>query len=340
MRTIELNNVLGTRIYLDGRLEDLTELLGGRPAVMITDTHVAKLLEVRLPKWSTYTVMPGEHSKSLREASEIYRWLQNHDQDRDTVIVGVGGGVVCDLAGFVAATYMRGLPLILVPTTLLAQVDASVGGKNAVNLDGFKNIVGTFYQPESILCDYSVLHTLPIEEVRGGIAEMIKHSMIADKTMFDYFKEQSKALLALDDGVIRELIPWSIQIKKDFIEADLYDHSIRRTLNFGHTWGHAVEAVTGMHHGLCVAIGMYFATRFAVQKGYCDSSLLTELGELLVQYGLPTATTVLPWVVFEAMKRDKKRSSSNIHFILPRDIGTTEIVDVSLDELKSFLKTL
>ena len=340
METIHLNNEVGTTIYLDARLEKLTELLGQRQAVLVADAHVAKLLEGRLPKLLTYTVVPGEHSKSLREASEIYRWLQNNGIDRDTVLVGLGGGVVNDLAGFVAATYMRGVPLVLIPTTLLAQVDASVGGKNAVNLDGFKNIVGTFYQPQAILCDYSLLNTLPAEEIRGGIAEMIKHCMIADKPMFDYFRNNSEALLKCDASVMREVIPWSIRIKKDFIEADLFDHGIRRILNFGHTWGHAVEAVTGIHHGLAVSIGMCFATRFAVHKGYCCPDLLSSLESLLIQFGLPTQTNVLPWVIFEAMKRDKKRSSSDIHFILPREVGITEIVDIPIEDLKIFIKTL
>lgn len=340
METIHLDNEIQTDIFLGHCLKELKTFLTGRQAVLITDAHVAQLLGDQLPKLLTYTIVPGEHSKSLREASEIYRWLQNNGIDRDTVIVGLGGGVVCDLAGFVAATYMRGVPLILIPTTLLAQVDASIGGKNAVNLDGFKNIVGTFYQPEVILCDYSLLQTLPPEEVRGGVAEMIKHCMIADADMFDYFSTHSEKILSLTPDVIEQIIPWSIQIKKAFIESDLLDHGIRRTLNFGHTWGHAVEAVTGIHHGLAVAIGMSFATRFAVHKGVCQTELLTKLENLLQKFGLPTHTNVLPWVIFEAMKRDKKRSASNIHFILPREVGVTEIVDVSIEELKDFIKTL
>ena len=340
METICLNNEVATAIYLEGNLERLPKILGKRNAVLIADEHVATLLKERLPKLLTYTVASGEHSKSLREASEIYRWLQNNGIDRDTVLVGLGGGVVCDLSGFVAATYMRGIPLVLIPTTLLAQVDASVGGKNAVNLDGFKNIVGTFYQPEAILCDYSLLNTLPLEEIRGGVAEMIKHCMIADATMFDYFHAHAESILRLDPEVVREIIPWSIRIKKNFIEADLFDHGIRRILNFGHTWGHAVESVTGIHHGLAVAIGMCFATRFAVHKGYCDAELLAALESLLIQFGLPTRSDVLPWVVFEAMKRDKKRSASDIHFILPETVGLTTVVDVSIEELKSFIKTL
>lgn len=338
METMNLGNEVNTTIYTDASLELVGELLGARRAVLIVDAEVYPRLKTRLPKALVYSVTPGEHSKSMRQAAEVYRWLQNNGIDRDTVLVGVGGGVISDLTGFVAATYLRGVSLILVPTTVLAQVDAAIGGKNAVNLDGFKNIIGTIYQPEAIVCDYSVLESLPIEEVRGGVAEMIKHCMIADREQFDYFATHAEEILTLRREAIQTIIPWSIRIKKEFIEADVFDRSVRRILNFGHTWGHAVEAVTGLHHGHAVAVGMCFATRLAVHKGLCAPEVLEALEGLLTRFGLPIETKVLPWVIFEAMKRDKKRSAGNIHFILPRAIGKTEIVDISLDELKAFIK--
>lgn len=340
MNTIQLNNEVGTTIYTDTDLSTLTAILNEARAILIIDEKVAQILQPQLPPMLTYKVASGEHSKSLREAAEIYRWLQNNGVDRETAIVGMGGGVVTDLAGFVAATYMRGVPLLLVPTTLLAQVDASIGGKNAVNLHGFKNIIGTFYQPQYILCDYHLLHSLPQIEVQGGVAEMIKHCMIADPEMFDYFGAHADAILSLDMAELQKIIPWSINIKKHFIEADIRDHNLRRTLNFGHTWGHALEAVKGIHHGLAVGIGMCFATRLAVQKGLCSPTVLDALEQLLTRFGLPTQSDVVPWVVFDAMKRDKKRSASNLNFILPRAIGETEIVEISFDELHNFISSL
>lgn len=338
METMNYGNEGKTTIYMDAPLELLTELLGTRSVVLIVDAGIYPLLKALLPKTLVYTVASGEHSKSMRQAAEIYRFLQNNGVDRDTVLVGIGGGVVTDLTGFVAATYLRGVSLILVPTTVLAQVDAAIGGKNAVNLHGFKNIIGTIYQPEAIVCDYNLLTTLPDEEIRGGVAEMIKHCMIADRDQFDYFSEHVDDILLLQREALQTIIPWSIRIKTEFIETDVFDRSVRRLLNFGHTWGHAVEAVTGLHHGYAVSVGMCFATRLAVHKGLCDSSVLNALETLLERFGLPTTTNALPWVVFEAMKRDKKRSAGNIHFILPREIGKTEIVDLSLEELKSFIK--
>ncbi|MGP1362979.1 MAG: 3-dehydroquinate synthase [Bacteroides sp.] len=338
METLVLNNGEGTCVYTDTNINILEKLYNGRRAVYIIDQHIRSYLPKSIQEGQVYEISAGEHSKSLREASEIYRWLQDEGVDRDAVIVGIGGGVVTDLSGFVAATYMRGIALILVPTTLLAQVDASIGGKNAVNLHGFKNIIGTFYQPEAIICDYSFLRTLPIEEIRGGVAEMIKHCMIADATTFNYFATNAESILALDPIFLQEIIPWSIQVKNSFIENDIEDHNLRHTLNFGHTWGHAIESVTGIHHGLAVAIGMCFATRFALYKGLCSQEVLASLESLLTRFGLPTSSNVLPWVVFDAMKRDKKRSANCIHFILPVAIGHTEIVDITFEELKQFIK--
>ncbi len=325
-------------IYFGETIDRLSDYIPLRRTVFVTDRTIYPLVKQRLPEAPVFEVIPGEYCKSLRVATTFYRWLQDIGADRHTFIVGVGGGTVCDLAGFVASTYMRGVGLGFVPTTLLAQVDASVGGKNSLNLYGFKNVVGTFYQPEFVLLDYSLLASLPPEEVNGGLAEMIKHSVVADGERFHYFREYSAELLRMELPYISELIEWSVRLKSRYVVEDEFDRGLRRKLNFGHTWGHAVEGVTGIHHGQSVAIGMVFAARLAVDRGLCDISVVEELESMLQLYNLPIRAQVLPWVVYDAMLRDKKRDADGLHFILPRRIGQVEIEKVSFEDLRGFIE--
>ncbi len=221
--------------------------------------------------------------------------------------------MVCDLAGFVAATYLRGIRVMLVPTTLLAQVDAAIGGKNAVNLDGFKNIIGTVHQPELVLSDLEFLRSLPQTEVTGGMAEVIKHCIIADREHYDFLMNKHQEVKSLDRGIMEELVAWSVELKRRFVEQDEFDLGERRKLNFGHTWGHAVEGVTGIHHGHAVSIGMVFAARFGHHLGITPASTVEKIEAILSLYGLPLETHVLPWVVFEAMQKDKKKEDDTHH---------------------------
>jgi len=341
METIELHGKeRETRVHIGGTLDILPSLLPITRVMIITDRQVYALLGSRLPEVPTFQVLPGDNSKSLRNASNIYRWLQEQHADRSVFLLGVGGGMVCDLTGFVAATYMRGVDFGLVPTQLLCQVDASIGGKNALNLYGFKNVIGTVYQPNFVLCDSSLLHSLPAEEVHGGLAEMIKHAMIHDATMFGRFEHECARLTQLEHPLIDEFIGWSIGVKKWYIEQDEYDRGKRRELNFGHTWGHAVEGVTGVHHGLAVAIGMAFATRLAVHLGICQPEVDERLRQLLTQAGLPTETKALPWVLYDALLRDKKRDADSINFVLPERIGSVVIQRIPLATLKDYIHSV
>lgn len=325
-------------IFFGESIDNLSQFIPPTRTVIVTDRSIHPMVKHRLPDVPVFEVIPGEYSKSLRVATLFYRWLQDIGADRHTFIVGVGGGTICDLAGFVASTYMRGVGLGFVPTTLLAQVDASVGGKNSLNLYGFKNVVGTFYQPEFVLLDYSLLSTLPPVEVTGGLAEMIKHSVVADADRFTYFQEHAAELLRMELSHVAELVEWSVRLKSRYVVEDEFDRGLRRKLNFGHTWGHAVEGVTGIHHGQAVAIGMVFAAKLAQDKGYCEEGLVSALESILQQYHLPTRAQVLPWVVYNAMLKDKKRDADSVHFVLPRRIGEVEIERVSFEELKSFIE--
>lgn len=341
MQTIEIKGKhQKTLVRVGDSIDSLEQYIPKNKTVIISDRNVYPMLKDRLPNVPAFQVLPGDYSKSLRVATTIYRWLQELSVDRNAFILGVGGGVACDLAAFVAATYLRGVRLGLVPTTLLAQVDASIGGKNGLNLYGFKNIVGTFYPPEFILCDHTLLSTLPDVEINGGIAEMIKHCIVDSAQQFDYFNTHAESILSLQPDTIQPLIHWSVEIKKKFIELDEFDVDQRRKLNFGHTWGHAVEGITGMHHGHAVSIGMVFAARFALSLGICDEKVPQQIESILQKYNLPIGTDVLPWVIFEAMLRDKKRDADSIHFVFPTRIGECIVRKISIEKLKNYIATL
>lgn len=341
MGEMESLNVKGalrtTNVLIDEQIDNIHKYTPKSEVFIISDRQVYPMVKDRLPDFPVYLVYPGDYSKSLRVATSIYRWLQDHYADRSAFLLGVGGGVISDLTGFVAATYLRGVNFGLVPTTVLAQIDASIGGKNAINFDGFKNVVGTVYHPEFILCDHTLLSMLPKEEVQGGVAELIKHAIIADAEKFDTIYRHAEEVLSVNHGILDPLIAWSIQLKRTFVESDEFEHGDRRKLNFGHTWGHAVEALTGVHHGFAIATGMVFAARFAHAKGLCDETVVMRIQEILQRYGLPTEAKVLPWVVYEAIERDKKRDKDTIHFVFPRRVGEVVVEQIRLEELRSFI---
>lgn len=339
METFRVKGALRTTTVLIGEsLDNLKDYIPKQDVFIISDRQVYPMLRDRLPQFPVFQVYPGDYSKSLRVATSIYRWLQDNYADRSAFLLGVGGGVVSDLTGFVAATYLRGINFGLVSTTLLGQIDASIGGKNAINFDGFKNVVGTIYHPEFILCDYTLLHTLPREEVQGGLAELIKHAIIADEEKFNWLSSNAAEVLALDQSLLEPLIAWSISLKRGFVENDEFEAGDRRKLNFGHTWGHAIEAVTGIHHGFAIAIGMVFAARFAHARGVCGSDVVDRIVDILQRYGLPTDAKVLPWVVYEAIEKDKKRERDAIRFVFPVRIGEVVVQPVRLEELRDFVE--
>ncbi len=339
MRSIQLKgHSTQTNILVGVPFTQIREYTQSSEVFILTDDNLKQRVISEFPDIPVFAVTPGEHSKSLRSATEIYRWLQNRHADRHALLIGIGGGVVCDLTGFTAATYMRGIRFMLIPTTLLSQVDAAIGGKNAVNLDGFKNIVGTVYQPEIVLCDLDFLTSLPTTEIVGGMAEVIKHCIISDIEHYDFLMANHQKISGLDMQTMEELIAWSIDLKRAFVEKDEFDLGERRKLNFGHTWGHAVEGVTGMHHGNAVSIGMVFAARFGHHLGITPADTVERIERILSLYGLPLETTVLPWVLYEAMQKDKKKDDDTINFIIPSRIGEVVVQRVDIEMVKDFIK--
>jgi 3-dehydroquinate synthase len=276
------------------------------------------------------TVADGEEQKSLDVAGRLYTQLGDCYAERTTPILALGGGVIGDLAGFVAATYMRGVPLVQIPTTLLAQVDSSIGGKVAVNHGKLKNEIGAFYQPVLVISDTATLKTLPANEFASGMAEVIKSAVIKDSGFFTIIENNRGKIKALDDTVLEEVVFRSASIKASVVIQDEIDMSLRNILNFGHTAGHAIETVSdfGVEHGHAVAIGMMVAAKIAEKLGYFENGDLIRLKSILEGAGLPLIMPELDTgKIIMAMKHDKKIAGGKVRFVLPKAIGEVFITD-------------
>ena len=284
------------------------------------------------------SVADGEEQKSLDVAGRLYAELSDCYAERTTPILALGGGVIGDLSGFVAATYMRGVPLVQIPTTLLAQVDSSIGGKVAVNHGKLKNEIGAFYQPRLVIADTATLKTLPAEEFANGMAEIIKSAVIKDSEFFAFIENNLGKIKALDDTALEEIVFRSASIKANVVIQDELDTGLRNILNFGHTTGHAIETVSdfGVEHGHAIAIGMMVAAGIAEKLGFFDNNGLVRLKSLLGSAGLPTKMPGLDSdKIIQAMKHDKKITGGKVRFVLPKAIGEvflTDEVDLSLIE--------
>jgi 3-dehydroquinate synthase len=272
------------------------------------------------PKVSTVLLPDGEQHKDWTSLNLIFDHLLSSACDRKTVLFALGGGVVGDITGFAAATYMRGVPFVQVPTTLLAQVDSSVGGKTAINHPLGKNMVGAFYQPQRVLCDLATLDTLPDRELRAGLAEVIKYGPIADMALLDWLEQSLDALLVRDRGALAHAVKRSCEIKADVVGQDERESGLRAILNFGHTFGHAIEAGMGYGqwlHGEAVACGMVLASDLSAELGLVDPALARRLAALIHRAGLPAQAPAMPmarW--FELMRVDKKAADGDIRFVL------------------------
>jgi 3-dehydroquinate synthase len=272
----------------------------------------------------------GEENKRLSALEAAAECMVDYGADRTSVVIAFGGGIVNDMGGFLAAIFMRGLPVIQIPTTLLAQVDAAVGGKTGVNLERGKNLIGSFHQPLAVLIDPSVLATLPDREYRAGLFEVIKCGVIASPELFLVMRDQRDALLARDPEVLDRIIAESVQIKAEVVSADERESGLRKILNFGHTVGHAIEAVTGYTqflHGEAVALGMRGATELARLRGELSADVAAEIIRVIASYGpLPSTAGIAASDVYRRLRSDKKTMQGDIHFVLPLRIGATEVV--------------
>jgi 3-dehydroquinate synthase len=293
------------------------------------------------------TIPAGETAKSLKTVQRCYDELAAHRLERKSFIVALGGGVVGDLAGFVAATYLRGIPFVQVPTTLLAQVDSSVGGKVGVNLKAGKNLVGAFYQPRLVLCDLATLQTLPLREYRSGLAEVIKYGIIYDRVFFGRLEKTLDKLLARDDQMLTSVIARCCEIKAEVVGADETEGGLRAILNFGHTIGHGLEAISryGKYlHGEAISIGQVAAAKLSEELTGLPAEESRRIGAIFQRAGLPTKTEltkVMRLKLQKAMQLDKKVSGGDVKFVLARSIGKVQYGQrVPADPLERALKNL
>lgn len=343
MKTLSINGQLNrSEIILDpGVRFRLGQYFNLKGAVVVTDENIVRYYRDILPNCPRFIVGQGEGIKHLKTVEAIYDFFLEHEVDRHSFVIAIGGGIVCDITGFAAATFMRGIPFGFLSTTLLSQVDASVGGKNGVNFNAYKNMIGTFTQPETVLIDPEMLTTLPLSEVKCGLGEMLKHGMIKDKEALSLFDQHRDDILALKPELIEEMIYRSLIVKSEVVVADERERGERKKLNFGHTMGHAIEKSSRDYsHGEAVAIGMVFAIELSVRRGHLDVVSGVELKALLKKYQLPESVNIEPEMLFKALGRDKKRHGQGIDFILLKAPGEAIIEQISLIELREVIDAL
>jgi 3-dehydroquinate synthase len=356
MRTIRVNlSTNGYNIYIDkGIVEKIGELLVKEKepckTLLITDKNVEKIYgnavleSLRRKKFDVglVSIDPGEEQKSLETAGVLYHACFDRKLDRNSLIVALGGGVVGDIGGFVASTFMRGIPFIQAPTSLLAQVDSSIGGKVAVNHPKGKNMIGSFYQPMAVFIDTGTLSTLPALELVAGLVEVIKYGVIKDEKLFEYIEESLHEIVQLNYEAILNIIATSCQIKANVVAEDEKEKHIRAILNYGHTIGHAIETLTDYkkyRHGEAVAMGMLYATKIAVEMGLTNKAVYERQRTLFTKMGLSLNPGLDAGDVIKILYTDKKTVAGRLRFILPLRIGEVIISDkVTEDVLYKVLR--
>ena len=334
-----------TGVSLLGSPENISHLFSN-PTVVVTDENVDKLyrekLEVKINPLAWLVVPASEESKSF----DTYQWLLSElvtlGVKRDTVLIGIGGGVVGDLTGFVAATYMRGMKLMHIPTSLLAMVDSSIGGKTGINLTHGKNLVGSIYQPYAVVADLNFLKTLPEREYLAGLAEVIKYAFLYDRKLLEKLEENHRKILKRDEFILSEIVGRCIEIKAEIVEADEQDHGQRMLLNFGHTFGHAIETLQeykGFKHGEAVAVGMCMAADLSALIGKISQQDAKRAKRMIATFDLPTGWSDFKVDEFiKVMQGDKKNTSDKQRFILLNKLGEAYIEEeVMLSQIESVL---
>lgn len=351
---------LGTRSYdilvrrglVSDLGEELTRLRRTGKVGVITDRNLAgHYLKpvMRVLKAAGFTVIPvilppGERTKTLRSVAKVMDVLVDARFERSSTLLALGGGVIGDLTGFAAAIYQRGIPFVQVPTSLVAQVDSSVGGKTGVDHPKGKNLIGAFNQPQAVLIDPAMLHTLPRREWVAGLAEVIKYGVIADAPFFEYLEQHIEQILTLDDGAVAHIVGRSCEIKAEVVSEDEREADRRRILNFGHTIGHALESLggyKGLIHGEAVAVGMVYEADLARHLGYCSQDVVDRLRRLVEASGLSAR---LPDVTFHdlwsTMQQDKKVSAGAVYCVVPESIGAVRVVALPKQETRAWFATV
>ncbi len=321
--------------FFDADFSHLEKLVSKEQAVVITDEHIFDKHKRKFKGWNTIVLKPGEAYKIQQTVDMIIDQLIAFGADRKTTLIGVGGGVVTDMTGYVAGVYMRGIACGFVPTSILAMVDASIGGKNGIDVGVYKNMVGLIRQPKFLLYDHSFLKTLPKEEWQNGFAEIIKHACIKDAAMFATLQASSLASFKRDPAKLAALIQRNALIKTKVVVADEFEQADRKLLNFGHTLGHAIENMYELSHGQAISIGMTYAAIMSQQiRGFKDAEAVIGL---LAKYGLPTFADFDKKKAFKTLQMDKKKQAQGINYVLLQKIGKAVIQPLSFQELETIL---
>jgi 3-dehydroquinate synthase len=325
-----------SEILVGERWDAVSGLLPEKGVIIITDDNVNRLYGDKFPKIPVFSLSPGEESKKLEVIEYLAEQLLLAGIDRSGFVLAVGGGVVCDIAGFLASVYMRGIRCGYVSSTLLSQVDASTGGKNGVNLGGTKNILGTIRQPEFVICDPEMLQTLPEHDYLSGLAELIKTAVIGDKELFDLIEKSFEKIMSRDTDLLAILVAKSVRFKGLVVSEDEKETGLRRILNFGHTFGHAIEMQKGVRHGFAVASGMVLATEFSFKRRYINLVEKQRIIRLLERFKLLTELDLTGNQMEELVLHDKKKTGTEIHFVFTQGIGKAIVEKIPVDDVLGF----
>jgi 3-dehydroquinate synthase len=327
-----------TDYYLAYGISHLKEFVDQHNAVIITDENVFRDHRKRFKNWRVIVLQPGEEQKTQATVDSIIAQLIMMEADRKTTLIGVGGGVITDITGYAASIYMRGIKFGFVPTTLLSMVDASIGGKNGIDVGIYKNLVGTIRQPSFILHDPIFLNSLPQSEWINGFAEIIKHACIKDAAMFRELESNTLKKYQGRKVLVCKLIQRNAILKTNVVQQDEFENAGRKLLNFGHTLGHALENQYSLSHGQAISIGMTYACQISKQiTGFKETNRVVSI---LERYGLPTYAKFDKQKVFHALKMDKKRERKEMSYVLLEKVGTGVIKTISLDQLEKIIQEL
>jgi len=318
----------------------IEEKLQKDKTVFITDENLYAAHPEKFSGWKTIVIKAGEQFKNQRTVDSVIEQLINLHADRQTFILGIGGGVVTDIAGFVASIYMRGVKFAFAPTSILAMVDASIGGKNGIDVGVYKNLVGVIRHPEFLLYDYSFLETLPDAEWVNGFAEIIKHACIKDHEMFHFLQQHSLAKFQSSLKETASIIRKNVDIKYNIVANDELETGDRKLLNFGHTIGHAIENTSKLPHGHAISIGMLAACKISEAINDFDKEQTEKVKELLIQYELPVTFDSNKEKTWEILLHDKKKSGSNMSFIVLNKIGSASVKSIPLDQLHQIFNSI
>lgn len=318
----------------------LEELVKKENTILITDENLFAKQSDKFSGWKTIVLKPGEVFKNQGTVNDAIDQLIQLQADRQSFIVGVGGGVITDIAGFVASIYMRGVNFGFVPTSILAMVDASVGGKNGIDVGVYKNLVGVINHPQFLLYDYSFLDTLPHEEWINGFAEIIKHACIKDGSMFQFLQQSSLADFKSSEEAIGKLVQQNVEIKYNVVANDEHEAGDRKLLNFGHTIGHAIENTAKLPHGSAISIGMIAACAISEKINNFSKEKTEQIRSLLYQYHLPVTFNIDKTSTWDILLHDKKKAGDEMNFVVLDEIGKASVKKISLNHLQEIFNNL